>query len=290
MDFTKDIYINKDIIFENSDIVILYKGILFSDNLTNDLYISYGYGKMWENKNEIKMKPSTFGYLATVSVATGENLQFCFRNNENKWDNNNGENYILPLQENKEETPINILDTIESNVKIETISNPLIDIPNQDEEKETENKISLETTIVSSNTINFLETTTLENISKQSIPNDTIFTQIKTEENAQNQILNSTIQSIPEETIISLSSFTELTEKAKQQSVKAFDEGKVTAGSVYVNSLMQDLENENSLTTSNVNKLKEPSILDLLFANIKLVFSKVKKLVKSTFNIKENNE
>lgn len=37
MDFTKDIYINKDKIYEDQEIVVLYKGFLFSNNLTNDV-------------------------------------------------------------------------------------------------------------------------------------------------------------------------------------------------------------------------------------------------------------
>ena len=56
MDFTKDIYINKDTVYEDSEIVLLYKGFLFSDNLTKDVYISYGYGSNWEKQTEIKMK------------------------------------------------------------------------------------------------------------------------------------------------------------------------------------------------------------------------------------------
>ena len=38
MDFTKDIYINKDKIYENSEIVILYKGFLFSNTLTDAVF------------------------------------------------------------------------------------------------------------------------------------------------------------------------------------------------------------------------------------------------------------
>ena len=56
MDFTKDIYINKDEIYEDEDFVVLYKGYLFLNNLTKDLYLAYGYGKNWDNKSEIKMK------------------------------------------------------------------------------------------------------------------------------------------------------------------------------------------------------------------------------------------
>ena len=102
MDFTKDIYINKDKIREDEDFVILYKGFLFSNNLTNDVYVSYGYGDTWKNKDEKKMKPSTFGYLATIDVGSGDNLQFVFRDDKGNWDNNNSQNYILPIEESQE--------------------------------------------------------------------------------------------------------------------------------------------------------------------------------------------
>ena len=294
MDFTKDIYINKDIIHENSEIVILYKGLLFGNNLANDIYISYGYGDMWENKNEIKMKPSTFGYLATIPVGTGKTLQFCFRNNENNWDNNQNENYILPIQEAEENISLDLLNNLEKESKIEiaTLANPLLDLKNDSNETESQNL--LETTVVSSDTISLPKTISLENISTQTIPNNTIYTKIKINENNENVILNSVIQSNQDKTQFELESFTDLTEKAKQQSVKAFDEGKLTAGSVYVNSLVKEISNEtpqeNTLIAVESSQLKKPSVLNLLITNIKLAFSKLIQLIKSTVGIKRNNE
>ena len=102
MDFTKDIYINKEKIFEDQEFVLLYKGELFSQDLTKNVYISFGYGSNWENQQEIQMKPSTFGYLATIKVGSGSELQFCFRDNEGHWDNNNSQSYILPINESEE--------------------------------------------------------------------------------------------------------------------------------------------------------------------------------------------
>lgn len=294
MDFTKDIYINKDIIHENSEIVILYKGLLFGNNLANDIYISYGYGDMWENKNEIKMKPSTFGYLATIPVGTGKTLQFCFRNNENNWDNNQNENYILPIQEAEENISLDLLNNLEKESKIEiaTLANPLLDLKNDSNETESQNL--LETTVVSSDTISLPKTISLENISTQTIPNNTIYTKIKINENNENVILNSVIQSNQDKTQFELESFTDLTEKAKQQSVKAFDEGKLTAGSVYVNSLVKEISNEtpqeNTLIAVESSQLKKPSVLNLLITNIKLAFSKLIQLIKSTVGVKRNNE
>jgi len=210
MDFTKDIYINKEIISENSEIVLLYKGFLFSNNLTNEVYISYGYGNLWNNKQEIKMKPSTFGYLATINIENGENLQFCFKNDRGTWDNNNGQNYILPIQESEEVLSFKTLPNTEKEIDLELDT---ITSTTNTENNETEN--ILEASVISSNNVDFYQTINLENITKQVIPNSTTFTKITTNENTENIVSNSVIKSdeVKETTSVT---FSELTEKAKK--------------------------------------------------------------------------
>ena len=129
MDFTKDIYINKEKIVENSEIVILYKGFLFSNNPSDEVYISYGYGNLWDKKSEIKMKPSTFGCLATVKIEGNDNFQFCFKNSFEQWDNNNGANYILPIQESSDVLEFEPLADTRKEVEIEIpdVSEPLVE-------------------------------------------------------------------------------------------------------------------------------------------------------------------
>lgn len=296
MDFTKDIYINKEIISENSEIVLLYKGFLFSNNLTNEVYISYGYGNLWNNKQEIKMKPSTFGYLATINIENGENLQFCFKNDRGTWDNNNGQNYILPIQESEEVLSFKTLPNTQKEIDLEINT---VNSTTNTENNETEN--ILEASVVSSNNIDFYQTINLENITKQVIPNSTTFTKITTNENTENIVSNSVIKSeeVKENTSVT---FSELTEKAKEQSVKAFDDNNVTAGSVYVNSIVKDIQEvpkilENitdkettSLITTGNTDLKTPTFFETFISNIKLAFGKVVKLVKTTFNLNEDND
>lgn len=296
MDFTKDIYINKEIISENSEIVLLYKGFLFSNNLTNEVYISYGYGNLWNNKQEIKMKPSTFGYLATINIENGENLQFCFKNDRGTWDNNNGQNYILPIQESEEVLSFKTLPNTEKEIDLELDT---ITSTTNTENNETEN--ILEASVISSNNVDFYQTINLENITKQVIPNSTTFTKITTNENTENIVSNSVIKSdeVKETTSVT---FSELTEKAKEQSVKAFDDNNVTAGSVYVNSIVKDIQEvpkilENitdkettSLITTGNTDLKTPTFFETFISNIKLAFGKVVKLVKTTFNLNEDND
>lgn len=246
MDFTKDIYINKDIIHEDSEIVILYKGFLFSNNLTNELFISYGYGDLWDNKSEIKMKPSTFGYLATIKIESGKNLQFCFRNNKGNWDNNEGENYILPITETTTEDLLSFTP-IEKTVKEVNIE---VSSPELEPKSETIQEL-FKPQIISSITVDLYQTVDLEKFNK-------------------------------------------ITEKAKANSVKAFDDNQVTAGSIYVNSIVKEIPN---IETKNKNYLipqEEKSLsgtlsfISSLFKNVKTAFSKLTTLIKAAFNL--NNE
>lgn len=286
MDFTKDIYINKDTVYENQEIVILYKGYLFSNNLTNDVYISYGYGNTWENQNEIQMKPSTFGYLATLKVENGENLQFCFRDNAGNWDNNNQGNYILPIHESKEILSFETLEDTSKEVTFEKFE--------QQDKKEEIPAIQEEIfnpSVISSNQVELYKTVDLDNITEQAIPDDTIITQINVDQSTGKVLTQSIVKSNNNTESVSVA-FSKLTDIAKQQSVKAFDDNNVSAGSVYVNSITKDLQDapvkvenidEKSLTIKKENSLSiVGSFIKLIFTSAKSALSKVVKLIKTS--------
>lgn len=287
MDFTKDIYINKDKVCEDSEIVILYKGFLFSNNLTDEVYLSYGYGKLWENKKEIKMKPSTFGYLATVQIGTGTELQFCFKNADGQWDNNNNKNYILPIEEAETITNFEPLNETSKEITFELVT------PDNSPITESEPETLLEPSIVTSNTIELYQTIDLENITQQAIPNNTIITQIKLDENNQNVVSNAVVKTPETETVPE--PFAKITKKAKENSVTAFDEDKVTAGSVYVNSIIQptpkiveNIEDKYLVPQTDKSMSGNYSFIANIFRNIKLAVAKVVKLVKTSFNFGED--
>lgn len=289
MDFTKDIYINKDKIYENSEIVILYKGFLFSNTLTDDVYITYGYGNMWENQNEIKMKPSTFGYLATIQIGYGKELQFCFKNSTGTWDNNNNQNYILPIEETETVLSFEPVSDTSKEITFEIFAQETSSTPEYNTNE------LFETSVISSNPVELYQTVDLENITKQAIPNNTIITQINLNANTQN-IVSNTVVKTPETQNYS-ETFAEITSKAKESSVTAFDEDKVTAGSVYVNSITQPIpkivENieEKSLVEQQTNYLTNTfSFVGTLVKNVKLAFSKLVSLVKTSLNLNENKE
>lgn len=288
MDFTKDIYINKDKIREDEDFVILYKGFLFSNNLTNDVYVSYGYGDTWKNKDEKKMKPSTFGYLATIDVGSGDNLQFVFRDNQGNWDNNNSQNYILPIEESQEVLSFKTIADTSKEVSFETAE--------QTEPSTIENNEEIfEPAVVNSNSFDLYKTVDLENLNKQAIPNDTIITQISLDHKAENVVSESIIKSeVPETKAVS---FEELTGASVNDAVNTVEENAVSAGSVCVNSIVSDIPDivdnidEKSLTVKKESTLEKTlSLFESIVKNVKVAFSKLVKLVKTSLNLNEEDE
>ena len=54
MNFTKEIYFDNEKVVENSELSVTYKGTLFKNN-SDKVFISYGYGKLWDNKGETEL-------------------------------------------------------------------------------------------------------------------------------------------------------------------------------------------------------------------------------------------
>ena len=101
MEFTKDIYLNTDKLYENSSLVLLYNGIL-SKNPDAKVYLRYGYNDSWDNSDELRLKRTDSGMLGVLRISAGKNFNFVFRNNNNEWDNNNNSNYIIPILEKED--------------------------------------------------------------------------------------------------------------------------------------------------------------------------------------------
>ena len=97
MELVKNIFFNTDKLVENSKVKISYTGTLFQDG-SEEVYLHYGFGLNWENLNEIKMEKTELGFQAEVELCSLETFNFCFRNGNNVWDNNDGQNYIFPIE------------------------------------------------------------------------------------------------------------------------------------------------------------------------------------------------
>lgn len=97
MELVKNIFFNTDKLVENTSVKISYTGKLFQENC-EEVYIHYGFGINWDNLNEVKMVKTELGFQAEIELFSADTLNFCFRDNNNVWDNNNLENYIFPIE------------------------------------------------------------------------------------------------------------------------------------------------------------------------------------------------
>ena len=107
MELTKNIFFNTDKLIENSKVKISYTGKFFQD-ACEEVFIHYGFGLNWDNLNEIKMEKTELGFQTEIQLCEGETFNFCFRDAEGNWDNNENQNYIFPLE--KVEMDLVVLD------------------------------------------------------------------------------------------------------------------------------------------------------------------------------------
>ena len=97
MELTKNIFFNTDKLVENSKVKISYTGKLFQES-SEEVSIHYGFGLNWDNINDIAMEKTDLGFQAEIDLLEGDSFNFCFKNGQNIWDNNDGQNYIFPLE------------------------------------------------------------------------------------------------------------------------------------------------------------------------------------------------
>ena len=102
MELSKNIFFNTDKLVENSKVKISYLGELYQEN-SDEVTIHYGFGLNWNNVNDIKMEKTDLGFQAEIELLEGDTFNFCFKNSDDKWDNNNGQNYVGCFYREKEE-------------------------------------------------------------------------------------------------------------------------------------------------------------------------------------------
>ena len=77
------------------------------------IYLHYGIGETWDGVAECKMRKLKNCYKTEVTIPTGADLNFCFRDQDGNWDNNCGCDYTYnsynvdtPVYGNVEVAPI----------------------------------------------------------------------------------------------------------------------------------------------------------------------------------------
>ena len=97
MELVKNIFFNTDKLTPNSKIKISYTGKFFQDE-SKEVYIHLGFGQNWENIQDMKMEKTELGFQTEFELIDSNSLNFCFKNENEEWDNNNGQNYIFPIE------------------------------------------------------------------------------------------------------------------------------------------------------------------------------------------------
>ena len=104
MELVKNIFFNTDKLIEKTNVKISYTGMFFQDG-SEEVSIHYGFGINWDNVSDIKMEKTELGFQAEITLIESDSFNFCFKNNEEKWDNNDGQNYVFEI----EKLPVELL-------------------------------------------------------------------------------------------------------------------------------------------------------------------------------------
>ena len=97
MELVKNVFFNTDKLIQNTTVKISYTGKFFEENCEK-VFIHYGFGASWNNLNEIEMEKTELGFQTELELLEDDTFNFCFRNENDEWDNNNSQNYVFELE------------------------------------------------------------------------------------------------------------------------------------------------------------------------------------------------
>lgn len=113
MNINEKIYFESDTLVEGISTKIVYKGSLY-ENAAQDIYMHFGYGLLWENLQEVKLEKYEDCYKADITLTEIGDVNFCFRDSNGNWDNNDGVNYAATIS--KIENTLTRVDTVSMEV------------------------------------------------------------------------------------------------------------------------------------------------------------------------------
>lgn len=97
MELIKNIFFDTDKLIQGSTVKISYTGKFFED-ASEEVFIHYGFGENWDNLSEIQMEKTDLGFQTEIALLNSDTFNFCFRNGNNEWDNNDSQNYVFELE------------------------------------------------------------------------------------------------------------------------------------------------------------------------------------------------
>ena len=124
MELTKEIKFNKELI-KSQSVEIHYSGCLFA-NGSQEIYIVFGFDKDWKDTTYQKMDRTENGFSTTINLLDYNEFNFCFKDSNDNWDNNNNSDYHLKIEEKQNSTSdLNtLLDDILNEAQM-TVPSPL---------------------------------------------------------------------------------------------------------------------------------------------------------------------
>lgn len=107
MELVKNIFFNTDKLTANSTVKISYTGRFFQDHST-EVYINYAFGDNWAEEATTSMTKTELGFQIEIDIPETSLFSFCFKNEKEEWDNNEGANYSFEI--NHPETSLIIVE------------------------------------------------------------------------------------------------------------------------------------------------------------------------------------
>jgi hypothetical protein len=85
---------------DGKKVSILYNGLL-SEKGAELIYLHCGYGKQqnWSSTSEQAMERTQSGWEKMISMQEGAQLNFCFKDSQENWDNNDGINWTYRISD-----------------------------------------------------------------------------------------------------------------------------------------------------------------------------------------------
>lgn len=97
MELAKNIFFNSDKLIENTKIKISYTGKFFDDG-SEKVFLHYGFGLLWDDVGELEMERTELGFQAELDLTDADSFNFCFKNENDEWDNNELQNFTFPIE------------------------------------------------------------------------------------------------------------------------------------------------------------------------------------------------
>lgn len=96
MTISDTILFDTDKLIEGRAVKLTYNGALVEGG-ASEIYVHFGFGLLWDNLQELKLEKVDGAYETEITLTSSENINFCFRDENNNWDNNNAQNYTAPI-------------------------------------------------------------------------------------------------------------------------------------------------------------------------------------------------